>query len=115
MMTDQLSSSDCPSSLRLPDCETALSTYVRKLILECTFSDQRDCKVLNEDGLIDFSYICSKLAGMFYNKGIKRGFPCINVCQVLREMLKTEAKGGGFQQLPRDLANNDWNALEKNV
>ena len=45
--------------------------------------------------------------------GIKHGFPCINVCQVPREMLKTEAEGRGFQQLPRDLAN--INALENNV
>ena len=47
------------------------------------------------------------------NIGIKHGFPCINVCQVPREMLKTEAEGRGFQQLPRDLAN--VNALENNV
>ena len=47
------------------------------------------------------------------NIGIKHGFPCINVCQVPREMLKTEAKGLGFQQLQRDLAN--VNALENNV
>ena len=45
--------------------------------------------------------------------GIKHAFPCINVCQVPREMLKTEAEGRGFQQLPRDLAN--VNALEKHV
>ena len=45
--------------------------------------------------------------------GIKHVFPCINICQVLRELLKTEAEGGGFQQLPRDLANS--NALENNV
>ena len=45
--------------------------------------------------------------------GIKHGFPCINVCQVPREMLKTEAEGLGFQQLPQDLAN--VNALENNV
>ena len=45
--------------------------------------------------------------------GIKHGFPCINVCQVPREMLKTEAEGRGFQQLPRDLAN--VNALENHV
>ena len=49
----------------------------------------------------------------FVNIGIKLGFPCINVCQVPREMLKTEAEGRGFQQLPRDLAN--VNALENNV
>ena len=29
------------------------------------------------------------------NIGIKHGFPCINVCQVPREMLKTEAVGRG--------------------
>ena len=45
--------------------------------------------------------------------GIKHGFPCVNVCQVPRELLKTEAEGRGFQQLPRDLAN--VNALENNV
>ena len=48
-----------------------------------------------------------------FNIGIKHGFSCINVCQVPREMLKTEAEGRGFQQLPRDLAN--VNALENNV
>ena len=47
------------------------------------------------------------------NIGIKHGFPCINVCQVPREMLKTAAVGRGFQHLPRDLAN--VNVLEINV
>ena len=45
--------------------------------------------------------------------GIKHCFPCINVCQVSREALKTEAEGRGFQHLPRDLAN--VNVLENNV
>ena len=48
-----------------------------------------------------------------FNIGIKHGFPGINVCQVSREMLKTEAVGRGFQHLPRDLAN--VNVLENNV
>ena len=48
-----------------------------------------------------------------HNIGIKHGFSCINVCQVPREVLKTEAEGRGFQHLPRDLAN--VNALENNV
>ena len=48
-----------------------------------------------------------------YNIGIKHGFSYINVCQIPREMLKTEAEGRGFQQLPRDLTN--VNALENNV
>ena len=48
-----------------------------------------------------------------FNIGIKHGFPCINVCQVSREMLKTEAVGRGFPHLPRDLAN--VNVLEINV
>ena len=47
------------------------------------------------------------------NVGIKHVFPCNNVCQVPRELLKTEAEGRGFQQLPRDLAS--VNALENNV
>ena len=37
--------------------------------------------------------------------GIKHGFSCINIRQVPREVLKTEAEGRGFQHLPRDLAN----------
>ena len=36
-------------------------------------------------------------------------FQCINIRQVPREVLKTEASGIGFQHLPRDLANvNAW-------
>ena len=36
-------------------------------------------------------------------------FQCINIRQVSREMLKTEAFGLDFQHLPRDLANvNAW-------
>ena len=49
----------------------------------------------------------------YINIGIKHGFSCINVCQVPREVLKTEAEGRGFQHLPRDLAN--VNVLENNV
>ena len=48
-----------------------------------------------------------------FNIGIKHAFSCINVCQVPREMLKTEAEGRDFQQLPRVLAN--VNTLENNV
>ena len=58
------------------------------------------------------SISCQNLSGMI-NIGIKHGFPCINVCQIPREMLKTEAEGRGFLQLPRDLAN--VNILENNV
>ena len=47
------------------------------------------------------------------NIGIKHGFSCINIRQVLWEVLKTEAGGRGFQQLPRDLANVD--ALKNHV
>ena len=49
----------------------------------------------------------------YYNIGIKHCFSCINVCQVQREVLKTEAFGLGFQHLPRDLA--IVNVLENNV
>ena len=48
-----------------------------------------------------------------HNIGIKHVFSCINVCQVPREVLKTEAEGRGFQHLPRGLAN--VNVLENNV
>ena len=47
------------------------------------------------------------------NIGIKHGFSCINIHQVLWEVLKTEAEGHGFQHLPRDLAN--VNALINHV
>ena len=40
-----------------------------------------------------------------YNIGIKHRFPCINIHQVPREVLKIEAGGRGFQHLPRDLPN----------
>ena len=48
-----------------------------------------------------------------FSIGIKHGFRCINVCQIPREMLQTEAVGQGFQHLLRDLAN--VNVLENNV
>ena len=47
------------------------------------------------------------------NIGIKHGFSCINIRQVSREVLKTEARGHGFQHLPGDLAN--VNALKNHV
>ena len=49
----------------------------------------------------------------FHNIGIKHGFSCINICQVLWEVLKTEAEARSFQHLPRDLAN--VNALKNHV
>ena len=45
--------------------------------------------------------------------GIKHGFSCINIRQVPREVLETEAGGHEFQHLPRDLAN--VNALKNHV
>ena len=39
--------------------------------------------------------------------GIKHGFPCINVCQVPREMLKTEAVGQNVNVLENDV----WSLL----
>ena len=47
------------------------------------------------------------------NIGIKHGFSCINIRQVLWEMLKTEAGGRGFQHFPRELA--IVNALKNHV
>ena len=49
---------------------------------------------------------------MSYNIGMKHGLSCINIRQVRREVLKTEAGGRGLQHLPRDLAN--VNALKNN-
>ena len=47
------------------------------------------------------------------NIGIKHGFLCINIRQVLWEVLKTEGGGRGVQHLPRDLAN--VNALKNHI
>ena len=44
---------------------------------------------------------------------IEHGFSCINIRQVPREVLKTEAGGRGFQHLPRNLAN--VNAMKNHV
>ena len=50
---------------------------------------------------------------ILFNIGIKHGFSCINIRQVPREVLKTEAGGRGFQHFPRDMAN--VNALLNHV
>ena len=44
---------------------------------------------------------------------IKLGFSCVNIRQVPREVLKTEAGDRGFQHLPRDLVK--VNALKNHV
>ena len=47
------------------------------------------------------------------NLGIQHGFSCINIRQVPREVLKTEARGCGFQHLAWDLVY--VNALKNHV
>ena len=59
---------------------------------------------------VNFIIVCLEKLN---NIGIKYVFSCINIRQVPREVLKTEADGRGFQHLPRDLAN--VNALKKHV
>ena len=63
-----------------------------------------------------YDYCMNIYSGRHYflcnNIGIKHSFPCINVCQVPREMLKSEVVSRGFQHLPRDMAN--VNVLENN-
>ena len=54
-----------------------------------------------------------KFKQVHFTIGIKHGFSCINIRQVPREVLKTEAGGRGFQHLLRDLAN--VNALKNHV
>ena len=74
-----------------------------------------DCQTLyvKSTGQYRDLFNMENLALTHFNIRIKHAFPCINVCQVPREMLKTEAVGRGFQHLPRDLAN--VNVLENNV
>ena len=50
-------------------------------------------------------FLCSGFRLPLSTIEIKHGFSCINIRQVPREVLKTEAGGRGFQHLPRDLAN----------
>ena len=58
-------------------------------------------------------YTCPRIRTCPFTIGIKHGSSCINIRQVQREVLKTEAEGRGFQHLPRDLAN--INALKNHV
>ena len=63
---------------------------------------------------VEFRGILYSPRGILYmNIEIKHGFLCINVCQVPRELLKTEAEGRGFQQVPWHTAN--INVLVNNV
>ena len=94
------------------------NTEIYHLFIRQGFSFQNNPKNLDPSQETDLDYFGlltkkKKKKTELHNIGIKHVFPCINVCQVPRELLKTEAKGRGFQQLPRDLAN--VNALEKNV
>ena len=74
------------------------------------------CLLLRLVSLVDLvvrSVIVAVLEHLYYNIGIKHGFSCINIRQVLWEVLKTEAGGRGFQHLPRNMAN--VNALKNHV
>ena len=51
-----------------------------------------------------WSYLTKNEIWHIYIIGIKYVFSCINIRQIPREVLKTEAGGRGFQHLPRDLA-----------
>ena len=52
-----------------------------------------------------YVYIHGNALFCIVNIGIKHDFSCINIRQVPREVLKTEAGGRGFQHLPGDLVN----------
>ena len=69
------------------------------------------CFMDNVEAPMRGEHVCN--LELHQNIGIKHGFPCINISQVPWEVLKTEAEGRGFQQLPRDLAN--VNALKNHV
>jgi len=43
---------------------TCLSPYVHELVIHHTYSNKRDDRVLDEDGNINFDYVCSKLPSM---------------------------------------------------
>ena len=91
-------------------------SHLIKIYAACKFSQLFSSLVLKE--LIYFYFangntrVAVTLEGVSIYR-IKHGFSCINVCQVPREVLKTEAEGRGFQHLPRDLAN--VYVLENNV
>ena len=99
----------CDLKKRLRKKSERLSWHRRVII--CLFSFcavQETCLNYSKTIIFIFWYHCDTITIR-----IKRVFPCINVCQVPRELLKTEAEGRGFQRFPRGLAN--VNALENNV
>ena len=67
------------------------------------------CRSLYYLNCQECKYECQDLKQV--NIGIKHVFSCINIRQVPREVLKTEAGSRGFQHLRRDLAN--FNAIKK--
>ena len=90
-------------------------------VLSYTLSAQSDLSLRWKH--MPFCWFCRALAQITthpihqrkksFNIGIKHGCSCINICQVPKEVLKTEAGGRGFQHLPRDLAN--VNAVKNHV
>ena len=82
------------------------------------FVKANTCDVLSDSWSKALLYSIMPFLSSYYpitdlNIGIKPGLSCINIRQVPREVLKTEAGGRGFQHLHRELAN--VNALTNHV
>ena len=63
---------------------------ILSLLCECKMHELRNFK---------FQKIWGQIASYQpwpFNIGIKHGFPCINICQVPREVLKNEVEDRGF-------------------
>ena len=120
MLTEELSKCreviilNAKSCLRQPELYSKQS-YIHQQFVELCIGQKGSLL-----GKLDLKYITRKpslshkkinnpvlnTTGMFTLNiiGIKHGFSCINIRQVLWEVLKTEAEGRSFQHLPRDLA-----------
>ena len=71
------------------------------------------CILVDSTPPLNFLTRLQTVEKIYFIIGIKHVFSCINIRQVPREVLKTEAGCRGFQHLPRDLAN--VNALKSHV
>ena len=74
------------------------------------YSSESSAIVMSPSSSLYHTYTNTTLVIRAFNIGIKHGYSCINIRQVPREVLKTEAGGRGFQHCPRNLTN--VNALE---
>ena len=68
-------------------------------------NQQGNCDEVENSAWSFFLFVLALWLNLCNNSSQTLFSPCINVCMVPRELLKTPAFSLGFQHLPRDLAN----------